>query len=226
MLLIPYEVRTLYQRNPWGNLAVIAVTTVIFFFELTDSIPEDLFVAMILQQESWLGLLGYQFLHAGWWHLIGNMLFLFVFGNAVCGVMNTFLYIGVYLALGVAAGGAHLAFDGGPAIGASGAMCGVMGLYLAIYPLNQINCFWFFLIRFGTFGLAGWILILLWFFADLFGAFSGNGGVAYWAHIGGTVAGFAAGLLLLRFNLIDLFDYDHPTVLGLMRGERAPQAGF
>jgi membrane associated rhomboid family serine protease len=149
------------------------------------------------------------------------MIFLWVFGNAVCGVMNSFAYVALYVALGVAAGAVHVLCDGGLAVGASGSLCGIMGVYLAIYPLNRVNCLWWFFIRGGTFGVPGWLLISLWFALDLWGASDSKTNVAHWAHIGGTAAGFGAGLLLLKLQVIDRFDYDHPTILGLLKGERS-----
>ena len=223
LLLIPYEVRTLFQRNPWGNLAIIAITALTFLLTVFEVLPDELVLNMVLGAGSSFALLGHQFLHVGWVHLIGNLVFLFVFGNAICGIMNTYLYTAAYLILGISAGAVHMFFDGAPAVGASGALCGVMGLYLAVYPLNQINCAWWVLIRFGTFGLPGWLLIVFWFIADLFGAFTASGGVAHWAHVGGMVTGFCLGLLLIQVRLVDIYDYDHPTVLGLIRGERAPR---
>lgn len=215
LAVIPYEVRTLYQRNPWGNLALIVVTVAVSSLASLGVLSDDLVDTLILKPGGLINLIGYQFLHAGFWHLLGNMLLLFVFGNAICGVMNTFLYVVLYLSLGVAAAAVHLLFDGSPAVGASGALCGIMGLYLAVYPQNQVNCFWLFLIRGGTFGLPGWVLIVGWFVLDLLGAVGGGADIAYWAHVGGTVSGFSVGLALLKFRKIDLFDYDHPTVLQL-----------
>jgi membrane associated rhomboid family serine protease len=213
ILLIPYEVRTLYQRNPWGNLAILGVTIVAFVLSWTNILPDEIVDSMVLEDASPAGLFGHLFLHAGWMHLIGNMVFLFVFGNAVCGVMNSILYVSVYLALGVAAGGIHLLASGMPVVGASGAISGIIGLYLAIYPINRVNCFWFFMIRGGSVELPGWLLICFWFLLDLIGAWRGTGMVAYWAHIGGTVVGFLTGLLLLKLGRVDIFDYDNPTVL-------------
>ncbi|RYD61636.1 MAG: rhomboid family intramembrane serine protease, partial [Verrucomicrobiaceae bacterium] len=223
-LLIPYEVRTMSQRNPWANLAILLLTVVMFVITWYDVVPSDVIEAMILEEGNWTGWLGHVLLHAGWMHLIGNMLFLFVFGNAVCGVMNSFLFAAMYVLMGIVAAGVHMLFDGDPAVGASGALCGVMGMYLAIYPLNRINCFWLFMVRAGTFGMPGWVLILLWFAADLFGAFGKGGDVAHWAHVGGTVAGFVTGLLLLKAEKVDLFDYDNPSMLDLMPGQRVVAA--
>jgi membrane associated rhomboid family serine protease len=218
IVVAPYQVNTLFQRNPWGNLAIILVTVVVSILAWTETLSDDVLEAMVLHRTNPLGIVGHLLLHADIMHLIGNMLFLFVFGNAVCGVMNGFLYVGVYLALGMAAGGLHLLCDGAPAIGASGAVSGIMGLYLAIYPSNHISCFWLFFVRVGTFAIPGWVLIGIWFCLDLWGALHGGSGVAYWAHIGGTVAGFIVGIILLKLGVIDIYDYDNPTILQLVAG--------
>ena len=223
LLLIPYEVRTMFQRSPWANLGILVVTVVTFLLMVLELLPREVLETMVLSDADPRGLLGHMLLHAGWLHLIGNMVLLFVFGNAVCGVMNSLLYLGVYTVLGIAAAGLHLIFDGSPAVGASGALCGVMGMYLAIYPLNRINCFWLFMIRAGTLGVPGWVLIVLWFVLDLLGALGGGGDVAHWAHVGGTIAGFAAGVLLLKLGKIDIYDYDNPTVLDLLPERVAPE---
>jgi membrane associated rhomboid family serine protease len=214
--LCPYQVDTLYQRNPWGNLALVLVTSIISVAALVGALPDPLIEALVLDGFSPTGLLGYAFLHAGWMHLLGNMVFLFVFGNAICGVMNSWLYAAVYLLLGFASGVLHVVIDGHPAIGASGAISGIVGLYLAVYPTNTIRCAWIFLIRVGTTELSGWVLILGWLLLDLWGAVRGTGQVAYVAHLAGTVVGFALGFLLLRHGWIDLFEYDHPTLPDLI----------
>ena len=118
------------------------------------------------------------------------MLMLFVFGNAVCGVMGQAEYLLLYIGTGVAAGAAHVLLDGSPAIGASGAVSGIMGVYLAVYPVNRVACFWFWFFRTGRLEVPGWVLVGGYFALDLFGVLAGGGQVAYWAHIGGTVAGF------------------------------------
>jgi membrane associated rhomboid family serine protease len=215
-LLLPYEVRTVFQRNPLGNLALIALTVVMFIVSWYDVMPEEAIDPMVLSKDGWIGFFGHMLLHIGWMHLIGNMVLLFIFGNAICGVMHSGAYVALYVTLGLAAAVMHLLVDGDPAVGASGAVCGIMGVYLAIYPLNRVNCFWLFFIRAGTIGIPGWVLILFWFAGDLLGAFGDGGNVAHWAHIGGTLAGFAGGVLLLKTGKVDLFDYDNPTVLDLL----------
>jgi membrane associated rhomboid family serine protease len=219
MLLFPYRVETLTARNPWTNLAIIAATSIVSILTFTiDAIPEDTVSSMVLNGWHANGLLGHMLLHAGWMHLIGNMLMLYVFGNAVCGIMGQAEYFLLYLGGGLLAGVAHLLIDGTPAIGASGAISGIMGVYLAVYPVNRIEIFWMFWIRFGTFSIPGWVVIGGYFVLDLLGAFVGHGGTAYWAHIGGTVAGFGLGLVLLKYQLVIVGDYDNPTALDYFTG--------
>lgn len=215
-LLIPYEVRTLIQRSPWANLVIMAVTIIISVMAFLDVWPESAYDSLVLSRSLDLGIIGYIFMHAGWLHLIGNMLMLFVFGNAICGAMSGGLYAGAYFVLGLVAAAFHLVLDGSPAVGASGAIYGILGIYLAVYPQNRINCLWIFFIRVGVTGFPGWLLILCWFAADLFGAFGKANDVAHWVHIGGLIGGFALGVVLLKLGKVDIYDYDNPTVLDLI----------
>jgi len=218
LLLFPYEVRTLTGRVPWANYLLLAANVVCFYLLMTDRIPRSWIHQMIL--DSWYlnPLLGHQFLHASLGHLIGNMIFLWVFGNALAGVMNNFLYVGLYLTLGIAAGCAHLLLSGAPAIGASGAISGLIGFYVAVYPVNRIHCWFLFIFRWGEFDAPGYLLIIGWFLWNLFNAFSSGGHIAYWAHVGGAVAGFLLGMVFLKFRLVDIGDYDNPTTLDYLSG--------
>jgi membrane associated rhomboid family serine protease len=219
-MLIPYSVNTLTCRSPWANLAILVVNLIVFVLLLSDSVPESLVLDMILVDWSPSGLIGYQFLHGGPMHLIGNMIFLWVFGNALSGVINDLDFLASYLACGVLAGALHLVVDGSPVVGASGAIAGLLGMYLAIYPRNEITCFyWFF--GFGNFELKGYYLIIGWFVWDVISAVRNVPGIASWAHVGGTVAGFGIGLLLLKLGRVYRGDYDHPTMLDLI-ASRAP----
>ena len=221
ILLFPYEVRTLTVRTPWANYVLLAANVVCFLLLLGDRIPDYWIYQMILDSWRVYPLLGHQFLHAGWEHLIGNMVFLWVFGNAVAGVMNNFLYLALYLLLGVAAGGAHLLLSGAPAVGASGAISGLIGFYVAVYPVNRIHCVYLFLFRPGEFDSPGWLLIIGWFLLNLLNAFLAGGHIAYWAHVGGAVAGFLVGLAFVKWRLVDMGDYDNPTMLDYFTGRAA-----
>ena len=213
-MFVPYRVNTLTCRSPWANLAIIASCVLVFALMLTDSIPEELLGQLVLTDWSPAGFFGYQFLHAGIGHIAGNMILLWVFGNSLSGVMHDLDFAIAYLACGVFAGALHLAIDGSPVVGASGAISGIMGMYLAVYPRNEVSCFvWFF--RPWAFELKGYILIIGWFLWDLASAIRDVPGIACWAHVGGMVTGFFIGLLLLKMRRIHLADYDNPTALDL-----------
>jgi membrane associated rhomboid family serine protease len=213
-MLLPYRVNTLTCRSPWANLAFMVLNVAMFILLIGDVLPDDFLDRMVLADWSPLGFVGHQFLHAGIGHLLGNMIVLWVFGNALSGVMHDLDFALAYLACGVFAGALHLVIDGSPVVGASGAISGVMGMYLAVYPRNEVSCFaWFF--RPWTFELKGYVLIIGWFLWDLISAFRHVPGIACWAHVGGMLAGFAIGLLLLKMQRIHLADYDNPTALDL-----------
>jgi membrane associated rhomboid family serine protease len=171
----------------------------VFIGEL--SMPFESFKPFILDGWNPAGMLGHMFLHAGFWHLIGNMIFLWVFGNAICGLFNNILYVPLFLILGMIAAVSHLIVGGGPMVGASGAINGVVGAFLVLYPFNNISCFiWFIVPR--TFSISSIWMILLWFGFDILGAYQGGGGIAYVAHIGGFIGGVAAAVIALKTNLI------------------------
>ena len=214
ILVVPYEVRTLTARVPWTNYLLIALNVLFFALLWTDNLPDEWTYQMVLTGWYVYELLGHQFLHGGLMHLLSNMAFLWVFGNALAGVMNNFVYLGLYLILGVCAAAIHLLVDGHPMIGASGAISGVLGVYLAVYPVNRIHCFYFVVVRLGWFDAPGYLLILLWFLLNLtYGLLDHTSHIAYFAHVGGFAAGFVLGMGCLKLGLIDIGDYDNPTTL-------------
>ena len=220
-LIVPYEVRTLPARVPWANYLLLGLNILCFYLEVKGLLPLDWLRRLILDGKHPEGMIGHQFLHLNLLHLIGNMVFLWVFGNAVAGVMNNGLYLVLYLTLGVMAGCAHLLMSGAPAVGASGAISGLVGFYIAVYPLNRIHCFGWILFKIGFFDLPGFWLVIFWFAFDLFHALNSHGHVAYWAHVGGTVAGFLLGLMSLHARSVDVGDYDNPTMLDYLTGQAA-----
>jgi membrane associated rhomboid family serine protease len=150
---------------------------------------------------SWQTLLTSMFMHGSWMHLIGNMWFLWVFGNNIEDSMGHTRFVLFYLITGVLAAAAHVVTDASspiPTVGASGAISGVMGAYLLLYPKVRVHTLFFFVIFFRVVPLRAWVLLAYWFVIQLaMGAGSlggGGGGVAFWAHIGG----FVAGVLLIR----------------------------
>ena len=141
------------------------------------------------------GLLTSMFLHGGWMHLAGNMLFLFIFGDNVEDEMGHFPFLAFYLASGVIAGLAQVAMEPWslvPMVGASGAIAGVMGAYLLLFPRAKVDILIIFIVFFRIIPIPSWIMLALWFgmqFIGGIGSAAGEGGTAYWAHAGGFVAG-------------------------------------
>ena len=145
------------------------------------------------------------FLHGGWLHLLGNALFLWVFGNNIEDVMGRGRFLAFYLICGLAAAAAHIAVSAAspvPTVGASGAISGVMGAYLVLFPLVRVRMFFYFLIFFKVIPLPAWLVLLYWFGMQLLSGLPEvlspspvmAGGVAVWAHVGG----FLAGVLLIK----------------------------
>jgi membrane associated rhomboid family serine protease len=141
----------------------------------------------------WRTLVTSMFLHGGWLHLLGNMWFLWVFGNNVEDSMGHGRFAIFYLTCGVAAAAAQILFDPGspvPMVGASGAISGVMGAYAILYPRVRIHTLVVLVILFFRVAVPAWVVLGYWFLLQLAGTGLGEvGGVAFWAHVGGFVAG-------------------------------------
>lgn len=141
-------------------------------------------------------LLTHMFLHAGWFHLIGNMWFLWVFGDNVEDAMGPGRFVAFYLLCGLAAAAVQIMTQPGaliPMVGASGAIGGVLGAYAKLYPRAYVVNFVFLGLFFTTIALPAFMMLGYWFFIQLLGALPAlqgvGGGVAFWAHIGGFIAG-------------------------------------
>ena len=135
------------------------------------------------------------FLHGGWMHILGNSLFLWVFGNNVEDSMGRLRFLAFYLLCGLAAAAAQVIVDPAspiPMVGASGAISGVMGAYLLLYPKARVKMLFIFVIFFKVFRIPAWVVLLWWFGLQLASGLLDQGmstGVAVWAHVGGFVAG-------------------------------------
>ncbi len=148
----------------------------------------------------WYPLLTSMFLHGGWLHLIGNMWFLWVFGNNVEDSMGHVRYLAFYVLCGLAAAAAQTFVNPSsivPMVGASGAISGVMGAYVILYPKVRVHMIVFLFIFITRIVVPAYLMLGYWFLLQLLGgsAAQGEGGVAFWAHVGGFVAG--AGLIAL-----------------------------
>ncbi len=148
------------------------------------------------------------FLHGGWFHLIGNMWFLWVFGNNVEDSMGRVRFLAFYLLCGVAAAAVQTVLNPAspiPMVGASGAISGVMGAYVLLYPKVQVHMLVVLFVIITRVAVPAYLMLGYWFLIQLVGGAgslgSDTGGVAFWAHVGGFVAG---GLLVLVFRDPDL----------------------
>ena len=141
------------------------------------------------------GILSHMFLHGSWMHILGNMLFLFIFGDNMEDEMGHFGFALFYILAGLAAVGFQFVADPVseiPMVGASGAIAGVMGGYLLLFPKARVDVLIIIVIFFRIFPIPAWIVLGVWFALQLVnGAITplDGGGVAYWAHTGGFVAG-------------------------------------
>ncbi len=146
---------------------------------------------------NWMTVFTSMFMHGGWMHIIGNMLFLWVFGDNIEDKFGHFKYLLFYLASGVAAVLLHVAIGSSseiPVVGASGAIAGVLGAYIVLFPFSRVRTIIFF-IFITIVRIPAIILLGLWFLLQFFSGVGSlmpaeqGGGVAYWAHIGGFVVG-------------------------------------
>jgi len=140
------------------------------------------------------------FLHAGFMHLAGNMLFLFIFGDNLEDEMGHVGFALFYLASGIGAGLIHVIAGPDsyvPTVGASGAIAGIMGGYLLLFPKAKVDILVIFIIFFRIFSIPAWVMLGLWLALQFFGSITSDpdaGGVAYWAHTGGFVIGLILAL--------------------------------
>jgi membrane associated rhomboid family serine protease len=208
-VFIPLKDLTPHRQAPIVNVLLICANVVVFLYQLT--LPPHLLKAFLMANATiparfpaflagnidfhgaFLPLLTSMFLHAGVAHLAGNMLFLWIFGDNIEDFFGHFTYLLFYLACGVGSGLLHVLFNLNsslPALGASGAISGVMGAYIVLYPSSRILTLVFiFLIPIPAVLILGY-----WFFLQFIAGVSSlggipQGGVAWWAHIGGFLMG-------------------------------------
>lgn len=145
--------------------------------------------------ETWYTPLTSMFLHGGWFHLIGNMWFLWVFGNNVEDSMGRGRFAVFYLLCGLAAAATQMLLSPRspiPMVGASGAISGVMGAYVILYPFVRVHMLVILVVFITRIVVPAYLMLGYWFLIQLLGGaatFGGEGGVAFWAHVGGFIAG-------------------------------------
>jgi rhomboid family protein len=194
---------------PFATVAIIVANVLVFLHELSLGTSADLnafFAAFALtpvtlihapSPDSLRTIFTSMFMHGGWMHIIGNMLFLGIFGKNVEDSMGHFKFVIFYLLCGVVAAAAQIFLSPDstvPMIGASGAISGVLGAYLLLFPRARVLVLFPIWIFWRVFNVPAILFLALWFVIQLFSALAVvnmgvSGGVAFWAHVGGFIGG-------------------------------------
>jgi membrane associated rhomboid family serine protease len=227
-MFLPYRVDVAVMRRPYANWALIGVTCIISLVWLESPVRGLLLSVENLQLYQFVS---HAFIHASYGHLFGNMLFLFLFGNAVNAKLGHAPYLGLYLVLACVSGLAwyFLPGDGLFALGASGAVMGIAGVFFMYYPFNEVSILYWFYWRFGTFELAAFWLLILYIALDLIGVIGRFSGVAHISHVAGFATGAAVSAVLIVKGIVRP-EHDEQSLLETFgmtvpRAETVPTAG-
>ncbi len=210
--MIPLRDDRTPQTFAFATLAIIALNAVVFWHELSlgsQSLQDAFFASFALtpanlthapSPDTWRTVFTSMFLHGGWAHIIGNMWFLWIFGRNVEDSVGHVKFVVFYLLCGVAAAAAQVALSPDstvPMIGASGAISGVLGAYLLLFPRARVLVLFPIWIFWRVFYVPALLFLVFWFGLQLLSGMAVlnsnsmdvNGGVAFWAHVGGFIAG-------------------------------------
>ncbi len=202
-------------HRPIVSYAFIIINVCIFLYQITlgadgcaaflntyGTIPNE-----ITNGQDLFTLITSMFLHGGWMHIIGNMLFLWIFADNIEAIIGSGLFFLFYVLGGLFASASHIITDPDsmiPTVGASGAISAVMGTYLVMFPKSRIKII--FVLFFKTFYMSALLFLGFWFVQQVFSGVGSiapqtaeeGGGVAWWAHIGGFVYGIVLGLMIKK----------------------------
>ena len=192
---------------PYVTVVIIALNSLVFLFEFSlDDYTQNAFIqtfGLVPENFHLLNVFTSMFLHGGWLHILGNMWFLWIFGDNIEDILGHGQYLVFYLVCGVAAAMTQVYFNAGsrvPMVGASGAIAGVMGSYLVKFPRARVEVLAFLFIFITRFDLPAWLILIYWFATQFFSGVGSlghtmvnEGGTAFFAHVGG----FAAGVVLI-----------------------------
>ncbi len=204
--MIPIRDHNPSTRTPYVTLILIALNVAVYLYGLavltTDQSMSQFYYnyamipARISAGENYPSLLTSLFLHVGFMHLAGNLLFLWIFGDNIEERLGHIPFLIFYLICGVGADLAQFAVDAYspiPTVGASGAIAGIMGGYLLLFPKAKVDIFIFLIVFIRIIPIPAWVMLGVWFGLQVtngLGSDNSAGGVAYWAHAGGFIIGF------------------------------------
>ncbi len=208
--MIPLRSSEPHYGRPTVNLVLIAANVAVFLYELSlPSYALNRFIMLhgiVPDRLNYASILTSMFIHGGFLHILGNMWFLWVFGRGVEDVLGHAKYVLLYFASGFAAAFLFILLDSNstvPTVGASGAIAGVMGAYLIKFPRAYIRTLVFIVVFITTIDIPAFFLLLYWFAIQFFSGLGSvgysaqmNGGVAWFAHVGGFLAGMALMFLM------------------------------
>lgn len=254
--MFPYRDENPTNLTPYITIGIIVLTSIIWLVfqgagrqpalarsiclygavpaELLGSVSKEMTIplgrglACVLDgNPSWHTVLTSVFLHGGWFHLIGNMWFLWVFGNNIEDSMGHARFVVFYLLCGMLAAMIQIAVQPGsavPMVGASGAISGIMGAYLLLYPKVRVHTLVFLGFFVTTWALPAYVILVYWALLQLLGGLpmlggaGQSGGVAFFAHIGGFIVGLAAIKLFTKRELLQAHTKPAVTVGTFDRG--------
>lgn len=220
--MFPFRDHNPSNRTPFITYALIAINVVVFLYSwplsddprLLNAFYSDyaLFPASISTGQDFQGLVTSMFLHGGIMHLVGNMLFLWIFGDNMEDEMGHMGFLIFYVLGGIGAGLAQVVSEPLsqiPTIGASGAVAAVMGGYLLLFPRAKVDILLIIIIFFKVFSVPAWVMLGVWFGLQMVNSVlvdTSAGGVAYWAHAGGFIIGLVLTIpLWLRLGGADFW---------------------
>ena len=163
------------QDVPLGNYALMLLASTTFMLQFLFDSKQQYLSGLILQDWSFFGIVGHLWLHTGLIHITSNLIVLWIFGRHVCRRMGNANYILAYFVVGLTSAVVHIAYDGRPAIGASGAIMGILGLHVVL-------CF-------DRFGVLGPWIVLVWYLLNITAGTVGATPTAHMAHVGGFLGG-------------------------------------
>jgi membrane associated rhomboid family serine protease len=212
-MLIPLYDDNPTRRFPVMTVGLIVVNVLVFLYELSlgdEALVQFVYAAGFLPARLTGGevpafdllplpltFVSHMFLHGGWMHLIGNMWFLWIFGDNVEDRLGPLKFLGIYLAWGWVAAATQMMLGGDPSVpmvGASGALAGVLGAYAVLYPQAKVHTLLFLFIFITRITIPAFVMLGIWFGIQFYSL--GEAGVAWWAHIGGFMAGLGVAVPL------------------------------
>lgn len=227
MFFFPLRTDRPLRGTPWANYALILLNVVVFALQKLSGQFQagggpDWLRALNLSSYSLnpgephlVHFITYAFLHGSWWHLISNMVFLYIMGNNVSDKLGQIGYVAFYLGGAVMGGVAYVLLSTpmaagvyAPVVGASGAVAAVSGAFLVLFPRTNVTCVYFLFVLIGAFEIPALMLVPMFFATDVVMSLMGSSEVAHTAHIGGTLFGVGVSLAMAGAKLLPRDQWD------------------